>query len=36
MLQRKYFKENVNEKFDPDKIYERITKLINEFENENY
>lgn len=29
MLQRKYLPEHVNEKFDPDKIYERILKLIN-------
>ncbi|CAD8171845.1 unnamed protein product [Paramecium pentaurelia] len=28
-LQRKYLTENVNEKFDPDKIYERIIKLVD-------
>ncbi|CAK72036.1 unnamed protein product (macronuclear) [Paramecium tetraurelia] len=28
-LQRKYLTENVNEKFDPDKIYGRISKLVD-------
>ncbi|CAD8078696.1 unnamed protein product [Paramecium sonneborni] len=28
-LQRKYLTENVNEKFDPEKIYERIIKLVD-------
>lgn len=29
MLQRKYMPEFVNENFDPDKIYERILKLVD-------
>lgn len=34
VLQRKFFPENVNEKFDPDKIYERITQFINQLKGE--
>ena len=34
VLQRKYFQENVNEKFDPDKIYARIIGKIDKMENE--
>lgn len=29
LLQRKYFPENVNEKFDPDKIYDRVLKYVD-------
>lgn len=36
MLQRKYLPEHVNEKFDPDKIYERILKLVNKLNSENF
>lgn len=34
VLQRKFFQENVNEKFDPDKIYNRIIQKIDKMENE--
>ena len=34
VLQRKYFQENVNEKFDPDKIYARIVGKIDKMETE--
>ncbi|EGR31591.1 hypothetical protein IMG5_106430 [Ichthyophthirius multifiliis] len=36
ILQRKYLPESVNEKFEPDKIYARILKLINKLNSENY
>ncbi|KAL4463912.1 hypothetical protein ABPG74_005849 [Tetrahymena malaccensis] len=36
LLQRKYLPEYVNEKFDPDKIYERILKLVNKLNAENF
>jgi hypothetical protein len=28
-LMRKFFPEHVNEKFDPDKVYERLTKYVD-------
>lgn len=34
VLQRKFFPENVNEKFEPEKIYERITQFINQLKGE--
>lgn len=34
VLQRKFFPENVNEKFDPDKIYSRIIQKIANLENQ--
>ncbi|EGR28817.1 hypothetical protein IMG5_168530 [Ichthyophthirius multifiliis] len=36
LLQRKYLPLFVNEKFDPDKIYERILKLVNNLNAENF
>jgi len=34
ILQRKFFQENFNEKFDPDKIYARIINKFDKMENE--
>jgi hypothetical protein len=34
-LQRRYFPESVNEKYEPDKVYERIIKFILDLENAN-
>jgi len=32
LLQRRYFPEEVNDKYDPDKIYDKITRKIGELE----
>ena len=36
LLQRKYLPEHVNEKFNPEKIYEKILNLVNKLNSQNF